>query len=529
MLLMSSPLRVLLVEDSETDAKLILHALRKGGHVVEAERVETAAHMRAALERQRWDIVISDWSMPNFSAHGALALLQQISSETPLIIVSGTIGEEAAVEAMRAGARDYVLKDKLARLVPAVERELREGEHRRSVARTAEERVQRSEEKLRQMQKMEAIGGLAGGIAHDFNNLLTVILSYSSLLAREFKPDDPRRAELLQINEAGERAAALTQQLLAFSRQQVLKPKIVQLNVLIGGTEKMLRRLIGEDIELRVIGARDLWKVQVDPSQIDQVIMNLAVNARDAMPRGGVLTIETENISIDGAHEQAGLPQGEYVRLVVTDTGVGMDDVTQARVFEPFFTTKEMGRGTGLGLSTVLGIVQQSGGSIVVRSAAGAGSAFSIYLPSCKGLPFATATSRPPMQALPRGSETILLVEDDASVRTLACNVLRRHGYQVLEALSGGDALLQSEQHAHPIQLLLTDVVMPKMSGPQLAARIRTSRDNIRVLFMSGYTDDATGQHGLSDRDVDFLPKPFTPEQMVKKVREVLDADLAQA
>lgn len=387
----------------------------------------------------------------------------------------------------------------------------------------AEAALRRSEEQLRQAQKMEAIGNLAGGIAHDFNNLLLVILGYSSLLLESMEPSDARRAEVVEIERAAMRAAALTQQLLAFGRKQLLKPKIIKLSDVVTGVETMLRRLIGEHIELTVRTSSELGCVGADPSQMEQIIINLAVNARDAMPRGGKLIIETTNVNLDQAQAaQVGVVSGPYVMLTVTDHGVGMDHATQARIFEPFFTTKEMGKGTGLGLATVFGIVQQSGGSICVDSELGKGTTFRVYLPRTDVTEEGKRESSYPDLAALRGSETILLVEDEEQVRALVRTLLQRFGYHVIEAQSGGDALLVSERHAGSIDLLLTDVIMPHINGPQLAQRL--SRRVMKVLYMSGYTEDSIIRQGVIDSGVALLQKPVTPESLARKVREVLDS-----
>jgi PAS domain S-box-containing protein len=382
------------------------------------------------------------------------------------------------------------------------------------------------EAQVRQANKMDAIGGLAAGIAHDFNNILSVVLSYSELLAQDLKEGDPMRVDLEQIREAGLRAVSLTRQLLAFSRQQVLQPKVVELSEIVAGMENMLRRLIGEDVDLGTSSAASLGKIMVDPGQMEQVIMNLAVNARDAMPQGGKLTIETSEVMLDDAYasEHVGVKAGRHVLLAVSDTGIGMNVATQARVFEPFFTTKEKGKGTGLGLATVFGIVRQSGGAISVYSEPGLGTTFKLYFPMATAT-FVESTSMAPAERRTlRGSETILLVEDEESVRILARTILRKFGYNVLEAQGGGDAILLCEQHAATIHMLLTDVVMPRMSGRQLAERLLCLRPGMKVLYMSGYTDDAVMRHGILDSTVAFLQKPISPQALARKVREELDS-----
>jgi PAS domain S-box-containing protein len=379
------------------------------------------------------------------------------------------------------------------------------------------------EEQLRQSQKMEAIGRLAGGVAHDFNNLLTVILGYSETLLGRVGEDRATRSGLEEIEEAGRRAKSLTHQLLTFSRRQVLVPVALDLNVLVARMDNMLRRLIGEDIELASAPAPGLACVRTDPGQIEQVIMNLAVNARDAMPSGGKLTIETANVDLDESYaaRHPDVRPGPHVMLAVTDEGIGMDEEVQARLFEPFFTTKERGKGTGLGLATVYGIVRQSGGHIRVHSQVGRGTTFRIYLPRLEG-PVET-TAQAARLLPPSGNETVLLVEDEDAVRGLVRQELEARGYTVLEGRSGNEALALCDRHPGRIDLLLTDVVMPGLSGPALAARLAATRGGMRVIYMSGYTDRAFSQQGFLDPGTPFLEKPFALEALLRKVREVLD------
>ena len=380
------------------------------------------------------------------------------------------------------------------------------------------------EAQLRQAQKMEAVGRLSGGIAHDFNNLMTVVLGYTHILAKKLGPDSPNCAELEAIKSAGERAAALTRQLLAFSRKQVLKPEVLDLDIVMEDLQKMLRPLIGEDIELSLIPEPDLGRLRADKGQIEQIVMNLAVNSRDAMPKGGRLTIRTANVDLDKSYTRlhVGSQPGAYVMLDVTDTGCGMDEATLGQIFEPFFTTKEQGKGTGLGMSTVYGIVKQSGGYIWVDSKLGLGTSCKIFFPRVEQAVM-TPKVREVLAGPAGGKETILLVEDEGSVAILARRVLEREGYRVLEAREGQEALRISGRYVGPIHMILTDVVMPVMSGREVAHRLLSERPEVKVLYMSGYTDDEVLQHGILDCDIGFLQKPFTDDTLARKVREVLD------
>ncbi len=381
------------------------------------------------------------------------------------------------------------------------------------------------EEQFHQAQKMEAVGRLAGGVAHDFNNLLTAILGSADLVLESLKPAAAEREEVEEIRKAALRAADLTRQLLAFSRQQVVAPTVLNPNTVVADMDKLLRRLLGEDVALRAVLAPDLATVKADPSQLEQVLLNLAVNARDAMPNGGKLTIETQNVELDQEYVRGHLAAqpGSYVMLAVSDTGVGMDAATQARIFEPFFTTKERGKGTGLGLATVYGIVKQSGGWIWVYSEPGQGTTFKVYLPRVTE-PAAPAAPSPARPVSVRGSETILVVEDEEVIRKLVQKVLKANGYTVLVAGTGSDAERVAGAHAGPIHLLMTDVVLPGLNGREVARRLVAQRAGIRVLFLSGYTDDAIVHHGVLDPGVAFLQKPFSPAVLGRKVREVLDS-----
>jgi PAS domain S-box-containing protein len=391
--------------------------------------------------------------------------------------------------------------------------------------RNAEEERKRVEEQLRQVQKMEAVGRLAGGVAHDFNNILTVITGYCDLLLRRTVESDPLHKNVDEISKAADRASSLTRQLLAFSRKQVLQPKVLELSDVVSGMEKMLRRLIGEDIELRTHFAKPLGQVKTDPGQIEQVIMNLAVNARDAMPQGGRLTIETVNLTLDQttSFRNNELQPGEYVMLAVSDTGVGMTEAVREHLFEPFFTTKGPGKGTGLGLATCYGIIKQSGGGIRVYSEPNQGTTFKIYLPRVDEAPVPKG-SEGSDQNLPQGKETLLMVEDESAVRELAALVLRECGYTVLEASNGQEGLLVAEMHNRiKIDLIISDIIMPQMGGREMVDRLQVTHPTAKVLYTSGYTDDALMDQGVLYAGVAFLEKPFSPTRLAQKVRAVLD------
>ena len=505
------------MEDREDDAVLVVRELERIGRPLAWERVDSPGAMRAALERERWDVIISDFVMPGFGAIAALALSREHDPDVPFLIVSGTIEEETAVEALRLGADDFITKGRLARLGPAVLRSLRDSEARQA-RRTAEQR-------LRQAQKMELVGQLAGGVAHDFNNLLGVIHGYGELLRKGLADDEGSQRRLDHILEAAQRGAALTRQLLAFGRRQPLETRVVGLNALVSGMEPMFRRLISEDIEIVTVLDEGLYTVLADPTQLEQVLLNLAVNARDAMEPGGRLTIETANVALDAAYAAThpDVTPGDYAVLAVSDTGHGIDRDTLGHVFEPFFTTKEPGKGTGLGLATVYGIIRQSGGHVAVYSEPGRGTSFKVYLPRAHHSEGERAASPVPPVGTLRGGETVALVEDEPALRQVIHDLLAEGGYAVIDGPSPAEALEAAEAHPGPIHLLLTDVVMPGLSGPEVAARLERTRPGIRVIFMSGYANAAADHNGQLPPNRAFLPKPFSFESLLRKVREVLD------
>jgi two-component system cell cycle sensor histidine kinase/response regulator CckA len=510
---MPIPLRVLIISDRESDVQQLVDALRQSDYVPSTARVSTGGAFREALAH-RWDLILSADDGGPLGPLAALAILHEAGADIPLVAVSGDAPEESLLEVLKAGAADYVRRNHLSRLGVTVSRELSQAEGRRE--------RNRLEQQFRQAQKMEAVGRLAGGVAHDFNNLLTVITGYAELLLSS-DLEASQRTALQEIQRAAERGGALTHQLLAFSRGQPFTARTVQLNTLIVRMQKMLSRLIGEDIELIAVAAAEPATIRTDPGQLEQVVMNLVVNARDAMPGGGKLVIETANAQVDQTYAgpNVDLKPGSYIVLAISDTGMGMDPETVTHLFEPFFTTKAPGKGTGLGLATAYGIVKQSGGAISVYSEPGRGTTIKIYLPAAEAKAAVEASGQGPAAAL-RGSETILVLEDEARVRKLVCEVLAGRGYRVLEAVRGEEAIRMAREHKGRIHLLLTDVVMPEMSGPQALEQIRARHPNVKVLFMSGYTDEAMVHHGILDSGAAYLQKPFLPETLARKVREVL-------
>ena len=633
-------LRVLIVEDSKTDLLLLLDELERGGYGVDYAHVETLEDLRRALE-QEWQLVISDYSLPTMDAHDVLRELTSRNIDTPCIVMSGTVSEEAAVDLLRAGARDFVVKERAFRLLPAIKRELAEAAQRRrqreaeralnetrermrfalesvgigtweadlrtgamhwsevmerlhglqpgsfdgtfegfiaaihpddrdEVKRQIDQVVQdRSdsrlvyrtvwpdgsihwlvgigrlrlgpdgtpigavgvqmditeqkllEEQLRQAQKMESIGSLASGIAHDFNNLLTVIQGYGELAAAAVPPSSPAAESLEAIRAAAVSAAALTRQLLTFSRRQILAPRVLDLNETIAAFGSILRRIVEESVEIVIRPAPALPRVRMDPSQVEQLVLNLVANARDAMPHGGRVTITTFAATLNAGDTSLDpdVRPGEYVALRVSDTGAGMPVEIQRRVFEPFFTTKPRGQGTGLGLATVYGIVKQSGGQITLESEPGVGTTFTIYLPVAPSEAAAEDDAARSSADL-AGNETILLVEDNAPLRRLTARMLERYGYRVLVATSGEHAREVCQRHEGLVAAAVLDVVMPGDGGVAIAEWLAAVRPETRVIFVSGYTGDASGR--LEALGSVLLQKPFTPEQLARAVRTAL-------
>jgi two-component system cell cycle sensor histidine kinase/response regulator CckA len=512
-------IRVLIVEDNPADAELLVRELRRAKFEPDWHRVDTEAEYLASL-RQDLDIILSDYEMPQFNGLRALALLKQQKLEIPFIIVSGTIGEETAVTAMQQGAADYLLKDRITRLGPAVRRAMKEVEDRGE--------RKRLEAQFIEAQKMEVIGHLASGVAHDFNNILGVIIGYNDLMMPELASESLPHNCAGEIRAAAERAVALTRQLLLFSRKQTVQATVLDLNEAIEGMDKMLRRLIDENIELTIICEKEVGRIKADSGLVGQLLMNLVVNARDAMPNDGKLKIETGNVTFDEnyARTHAGATAGDCVMLAITDTGSGMTDEVKARLFEAFFTTKPKGKGTGLGLATCQTIVKQCGGCIEVQSELGKGTTFKIYFPRVEQPvePVDHFKKSATVKPLVRGTETLLLVEDEPSVRHLACSVLEAQGYNVLSANNGQEGLrVARECKGGPIRLVITDVIMPQMSGKVMAEWLKAFFPDLKILFTSGYTDDAIVQHGVLEPGIAFLPKPYTPATLARKVREMLD------
>ena len=513
---MTTSFSILHLEDNPIDAELIHATLTAADIVCDTVRVDGRADFIDAVERGGFDLILADYNLPSFDGVSALSIAKQICPEVPFIFVTGSLGEERAIETLKNGATDYVLKNSPGRLVPAVHRAMEE------VAAQTQRR--RLEDQLRHAQKMESIGTLAGGVAHDFNNLLTAIIGNAQLALAHLQPQDPLHDRLIEIEHSGRRAAELTRQLLIFSRRERLEPKPISLNVTIDQFAKMLRRIIGEDIELRFLPAPDLSTVFADPGQMEQVLMNLVCNARDAMPDGGELTIETKNVMVDEIqcrnHPYA--RPGTHVQVTVSDTGAGMDADTQQHIFEPFFTTKEVGKGTGLGLALVYGIIDQHEGIIDVTSEVGRGTTFRIYLPAQE-----EAVEEPVSDAQPvlrGGAETILVAEDEESLQRLLKGMLTGLGYKVILTRDGETAVEAYSSHRNQIDLVILDMVMPRMGGREAYERIRMLRNDVPVLFMTGYSAEMAQTRFVAETGAAFIQKPYGIAALSHKVREALDA-----
>jgi two-component system, cell cycle sensor histidine kinase and response regulator CckA len=511
---MDSPLRVLIVEDSEDDTDLLVLELESGGLDVTHQRVDSAQAMRAALDGDKWDLVISDYSMPDFSGMEAMKILRERSIEAPFIFVSGTIGEETAIAALKSGAQDYVIKGNLRRLVPAIRRELKDVHER-------EER-KHLEMQVRVLQRFEAIGRLAAGIAHDFNNVIGAIMGWAEIGSTESPAGSLSGKRFQAIWDQAAHASDLTRQILAFARRQFLEPKNIDLNALVSESVNLLGKLIGGRLQVTVALAPDLEPVWADPTQVEQVLANLCLNARDAMPQGGNLRIETAKATIAEGGDPLGrfAKPGRYALLSVSDTGTGMDEATLEHIFEPFFTTKGEGQGTGLGLATVYGIVKQHNGCVDVASQLGQGTTFRVYLPIGTGP--AEIRERIAQGNIEGGTETILIAEDNEGLAEAAREMLISFGYTVLAARSGAEAVQIFEKKHDSIALVLLDVVMPGMTGPEAYAKICAVRPDMPVVFTTGYSaEEILG--AATERRPPVLQKPYGRKSLGQTIRMVLD------
>jgi two-component system, cell cycle sensor histidine kinase and response regulator CckA len=511
---MGIPLRVLFVEDAPDDAELLLRELERGGYEVAWRRVDCGGSMQNALIREIWDLVVCDYSMPHFSGLDALHILRATGLDIPLIFVSSTIGEDTAVVALKQGAHDYVMKGNLKRLLPAIQRELAEAVLRKERAQL--------EKRVRHLEKFEAIGESVGGIAHDFNNLIGVILGSAQLGEEQAPERSTFRERFHTIRTHAELAGSLTKQLLAFARRQVLQPKKVDLNQSVSRVSGVLRSgLRNIDLENRLDPA--VSAIEADPTQIEQVLMNLILNARDAMPEGGRLIVETGNADLDEEFCRAhsyGRP-GSFALLTISDTGMGMDDATQEHIFEPFFTTKEMGKGTGLGLATVYGIVKQHGGFINVYSELGRGTTFRIYWPAVPGRVESRVENVRTQSTV--GTGTILIAEDNTALRLLAEEVLKSQGYAVIVANNGTEAVRAFLENPKRITLAFLDVVMPNMGGPEACAQMRSIRPDLPIVFASGHAGERASLNSNLPDGVTFVQKPYAPQALVELIRKMLE------
>ncbi|MDA8430943.1 MAG: response regulator [Geobacteraceae bacterium] len=514
---MPDPLHILAIEDCNADFLMVERHLKQHGLSAICHRVDTLNALKEAISRERWDLVLADYSVPQLSFQHNLNLLQAALPDLPVIMVTGTVGEEKAVELLKLGVCDFVLKGNLARLVPAIERGLRDSSELKGKCA--------AEERHRQAQRMEAVGQLAGGVAHDFNNILQAIFGYSHMILAHTGDNEAVKRYVEELLKASNRAADLTRSLLAFSRKQAVTLTVIELNDVIQGNETFLRRLIREDIELKITCSEGPLTVLADRGQIEQVFMNLVANGRDAMPNGGRLSIETRPITLgqDFIDSHGYGTAGEYSSFSVSDSGTGMDRETQSHIFEPFFTTKEQGEGTGLGLSMAYGIVKKHNGFITVYSEPGRGTIFKIYLPAVHASALAV---KPEVReaAPPRGgTETILVVEDDDALRRLSKNVLGHYGYHVIEAVDGQDAVDKFVAYGDRIDLVILDAIMPKKNGKLACDEMRKMRPDLHVVFVSGYTRDVFAENNVFDDNSVFIQKPVSPDVLLARVRELLD------
>lgn len=523
---MTEPINILIVEDSQDDCDILVRHFKKAAIPVNFERIETEIDLVRAIEKQQWHTIICDYTLPQLSAPEVLAIVKARCPETPFIVLSGSIGEERAVEAMRAGAKDYIMKDNLTRLVPVIQREIKEA-MRRSNRREIELALQKSEENLRQSQKLESIGQMAGGMAHDFNNLLATILIQSEVLLKSI--DKNLTVEQLaervqkgveQIKRSSERATSLTRQLLAFSRKQIILPEVINVNSHINEMQNMLLRVVESNITFHLRLEDNIKNVKMDLGHLEQIIINLVMNSRDALPHGGNIYITTKNCELDGlAAKSNNVMQGQYICFSIADDGIGMTEEVRKNVFEPFFTTKPVGKGTGLGLSTVYGIVQQNKGIITLESEPRKGAHFTVLLPASEEAvsPIKVA---PVPEAEQGGHEKILVVEDEDDLRILLYETLTEFGYDVRTARNGAEALSFLSQD---IDILVTDVVMPVMGGAELAVKAMQKNPSLKVIFQSGYTKNSMEQAGLPDDQIYFLAKPYTIKALLAEIKKILN------
>lgn len=525
---MNNIIKILFVEDSKNDCDLLVEHFKEQGFNPVFDRVETALDMVTALVDKEYDVILCDHHLPRFDVFSALALSKEKMPTLPFIVVSGSVEEDIAIRTLRYGAKDYISKNDLSRLVPAIERELIEARNRIAYIR-AEADLKEKEAELRQIQKLEVVGQFAGGIAHDFNNILAIILLNSEIVLEgieqneEFKKANEYLFESVQqIIKAGHRGANLTRQLLAFSRRELIQPKVSDINELVRDIKKMLGQLIEENISFELDLSDDCKNIKVDIGQFEQLIMNLVVNSRDAMPKGGKLIIKTQNAFIDEKMAQKkNSNSGHYTLLQVIDSGCGMSEDTLSRIFEPFFTTKEIGKGTGLGLATVYGIVKQNNCLMFVESKLNVGTTFKIYFPQSKETVKENALAEFQHKNM-LGPRTILVVEDQDDLRTTIRDTLRKNDYTVIEACNGEEALELIKSYEKPIDLILTDVIMPKIGGRELVDAAINLQSKAKFIFLSGYTDDVIIREGISSGQSHFLEKPFTQSVLLIKIKNVL-------